>query len=46
MMAMGVIGLFLGAVVFAIGYELLLEWLQEGQGEPAGSAAAETAADA
>jgi predicted PurR-regulated permease PerM len=33
MILMGIIGLFLGAVVLAIGYELFLEWLQESSGE-------------
>ncbi len=29
MISMGIIGLFLGAVVLALGYELFLAWLSE-----------------
>ena len=32
--AQGIIGLFVGAVVLALGYELLLAWLQDGEPVP------------
>lgn len=34
----GIIGLFVGAVVLSLGYELLLAWLREGPEGPAGEA--------
>jgi predicted PurR-regulated permease PerM len=30
-MAMGIIGLFVGAIVFALGYKLFLAWLNDGR---------------
>jgi predicted PurR-regulated permease PerM len=38
MMSMGIIGLFLGAVILAIGYQLFVAWLEDvptAGGEPA-----------
>jgi predicted PurR-regulated permease PerM len=32
MLTMGIVGLFLGAVVLALGYELFIAWLEEAQG--------------
>ena len=32
MLTMGIVGLFLGAVVLALGYELFVAWLGEGEG--------------
>ena len=40
MLSMGIVGLFLGAVVLALGYELFIAWL--GEADEDGTAAAET----
>ena len=35
MITSGIIGLFIGAVILALGYQLFLVWLSEGKEEPA-----------
>ena len=37
LLAMGIVGLFLGAVVLALGYELFITWLRDGEDAPASS---------
>jgi predicted PurR-regulated permease PerM len=38
MLAMGIIGLFVGAVVLALGYEILMAWLSDEEPAAAGAA--------
>jgi predicted PurR-regulated permease PerM len=42
MILQGFIGLFIGAVALALFYQLLTEWLSEGEGLPAAETAAES----
>ncbi|TNF97867.1 MAG: AI-2E family transporter [Gammaproteobacteria bacterium] len=42
MIAHGIIGLFVGAVVFVLGYTLFIEWLNEGKQKTAEQAEAST----
>ena len=39
MILSGIIGLFVGAIILALGYELFMKWLNEGReaAEPSGS---------
>ena len=41
MMLSGIIGLFLGAVVLAVGYQILMVWMEHEEGQEADEEAAE-----